>query len=247
VSASHDKSIRVWEQTDEQIFLEEERDRELEELYENTLATSLEQDQEKDDEAEIGAVSKHTVETLTAGEKIAEALEIGMADLELMKDWEAAKITQPKTAQPPRNPLFIALGGVSAEAHVLSVLEKTNASALQDAILVLPFSTVPSLFTFINIFAMRSMNIPLACRILFFLLKVHHSQIVASKTMRPMLDGIRGNLRGALKKQKDEMGYNLAALKVIGSRMKESAANYVDEDTLKEQVSPRKRGFVSVS
>jgi U3 small nucleolar RNA-associated protein 12 len=247
VSASHDKSIRVWEQTDEQIFLEEERDRELEELYENTLATSLEQDQEKDDEAEIGAVSKQTIETLTAGEKMAEALEIGMADLELMKDWEAAKAEQPNTAQPPRNPLFIALGGISAEAHVLSVLERTKAPALQDALLVLPFTTVPSLFTFINIFAMRSMNIPLTCRILFFLLKVHHSQIVASKTMRPMLDGIRGNLRGALKGQRDEIGYNLAALKVIASHMKESVTDYVDEDSFKEQPSPRKRGFVSLS
>ena len=53
VSASHDKSIRVWEQTDEQIFLEEERDKELEELYQSTLTTSLEQDEDKDEE--VGA------------------------------------------------------------------------------------------------------------------------------------------------------------------------------------------------
>lgn len=45
VSASHDKSIRVWQQTDEQIFLEEEREKELEELYESTLTTSLEHEE----------------------------------------------------------------------------------------------------------------------------------------------------------------------------------------------------------
>ena len=70
VSASHDKSIRVWRQTDEQIFLEEEREKELEELYENTLTTSLEQEEDGGEEkAEVVAASKQTSETLMAGEK----------------------------------------------------------------------------------------------------------------------------------------------------------------------------------
>jgi U3 small nucleolar RNA-associated protein 12 len=60
VSASHDKSIRVWEQTDEQIFLEEERDKELEELYQSTLTTSLEQDEDKDEE--VGAAGKYILD-----------------------------------------------------------------------------------------------------------------------------------------------------------------------------------------
>jgi U3 small nucleolar RNA-associated protein 12 len=252
VSASHDKSIRVWEQTDEQIFLEEEKEKELEELYEKTLATSLEKDQndQNNDEAEFGPVEKRTVETLTAGEKISEALDIGMTDLEVVGAWEASKISQPTIAPPSRNPLFMALGGISAEQHVLNVLQAIKAAALQDALLVLPFSILPALFTFLNIFATRSMNIPLTCRILFFMLKVHHRQIVASKTMRPMLDGIRGNLRDALRKQKDMMGFNMAALKVIGALVNDrSVKDYVDEDTWKEDSTEgqRKRGFVQVS
>ncbi len=249
VSASHDKSIRVWEQTDEQIFLEEEKEKELEELYENTLATSLEHDRNEDDEAEVGPVSKQTIETLTAGERIAEAIEVGMTDLGVIKDWEVARSTQPSIALPSRNPLFIALGGISAEAHVLTVLQSIKAAALQDALLVLPFATVPALFTFLNIFATKSMNIQLTCRILFFMLKTHHSQIVASKTMKPMLEGIRGNLRKALKRQKDEMGYNLAALKVIGAQMNENTVDYVDHAALDgdETRSLRKRGFVEVA
>lgn len=189
VTASFDKSIRVWDQTDEQIFLEEERDKELEELYESTLTTSLEQDRDNDEE--VGEPGKQTVETLMAGEKIAEALELGIADLEIMNDWEIAKTTQPNTAPPARNPLFMALGGISAEAHVLSVLQRIQAAALQDALLVLSFSMVPSLLTFLDIFATRSMNIPLTCRILFFIMKIHHRQLVSSKTMRPMLNDIK--------------------------------------------------------
>ena len=248
VSASHDKSIRVWEQTDEQIFLEEERDKELEELYQSTLTTSLEQDEGKDEE--VGAAGKQTVETLMAGEKIAEALEIGIADLELMNEWENAKATQPSLAPPPRNPLFMALGGISAEAHVLNVLQKIQAAALRDALLVLPFVIVPALFTFLNIFAMRSMNIPLTCRVLFFMLKTHHRQIVASKTMKPMLQGIKGNLRASLKRQKDEIGFNLAALRVITAKVKQKEVkDYVDEDTWNDDDtrSSKKRGFVQVA
>jgi U3 small nucleolar RNA-associated protein 12 len=225
VSASHDKSIRIWDQTDEQIFLEEEKDK------------------------EVGAPGKQTVETVMAGEKIVEALEIGMTDLELVKEWEAAKTTQPNIAPPPRNPLYMAMGGISAETHVLNVLQKIQAAALQDALLVLPFSLVPALFTFINIFLARSMNVPLAFRILNFMLKIHHRQIVASKTMRPMLDGIRINLRQSLNRQKKEIGFNLAALRVLSTRARDTEArDFVDEETWeKEERGPKKRGFVQVA
>ncbi|KAK4459108.1 WD40-repeat-containing domain protein [Cladorrhinum samala] len=254
VSASHDKSIRVWEESDEQIFLEEEREKELEELYESTLTTSLEQDEDAQDEnREVAAASKQTVETLMAGERIAEALELGMADLNVVKEWEEAKLSNPNMAPPQRNPIFMALGNISAEQYVMSTLQKIKASALHDALLVLPFASVPMLFTFLNIFALRSMNIPLTCRILFFMLKTHHKQIVSSKTMKGMLDGIRTNLRGALRKQKDEMGYNIAALKVVGMQIADKGVReYVDDKWEEEEESSkkkevRKRAFASLS
>ncbi|KAI9171275.1 U7 small nucleolar RNA-associated protein [Paramyrothecium foliicola] len=247
VSAGHDKSIRVWDETEEQIFLEEEREREIEELYESTLTTSLERDPEAGDEdGEVAAASKQTTETLMAGERIAEALEIGIADLNLMKEYEEAKLTNPHAAPPQRNPIFIALGDITAEAHVMSVLQKIKASALQDALLVLPFASVPLLFTFLNIFALRSMNIPLTCRILFFMLKTHHKQIVANRTMKAMLDGIRTNLRAALKRQKDQMGVNIAALKVVDMQIRDkSVKDYVDEnwEQENEERSAKKRAF----
>ncbi|KAK7408664.1 beta transducin [Neonectria punicea] len=250
-SAGHDKSIRVWNETDEQIFLEEEREKEIEELYESTLTTSLERDPDAQDEnGEVGAASKQTTETLMAGERIAEALEMGIADLNLLKEYEEAKLTNPHANPPQRNLVFMALGDISAEAYVMSVLQRIKASALHDALLVLPFASVPILFTFINIFAMRSMNIPLTCRILFFMLKTHHKQIVASRTMKAMLDGIRVNLRGALKRQKDEMGVNIAALKVVGMQIRDkSIKEYVDENWEEENEarSAKKRAFVHVA
>jgi U3 small nucleolar RNA-associated protein 12 len=85
------------------------------------------------------------------------------------------------------------------------------------------------------------------------MLKTHHKQIVASKTMRAMLDGIRTNLREGLTRQKDEMGYNIAALKVVGMQLAESSIKgFVDEkwdeDREKEErEGVKKRAFVHVS
>ena len=248
VSASHDKSIRVWEQTDEQIFLEE-RERELEELYENTLITSLEQEEPVDAEkSEVAPAGKQTTETLVAGERIAEALEIGVEDYEAIQAAKAAG-----TAPPQRNPIFLAYGNISAEQHVFNVVQKIQAAALQDALLILPFDKVTALFLFIQLWAERQWNMPLTCRILFFMLKTHHRQIVASKTMRPMLDGIRGNLRRGLQQHRDEMGFNLAALRFIGRRVKDMGTKeYVDEELWLEEEKReangrKKRAFVDIA
>ena len=253
VSASHDKSIRTWNQTDEQIFLEEEREKELEELYDSNLTSSLEPDQDAEGEkAEAIEAGKQTSDTLMGGEKIIEALELGIEDVELMNEWKAVKAKRPNAAPPQRNPVYLALGNISAEQHVLNVIQKIPPAALQDALLVLPFSKVGDLFTFLDIWASREWNVPLTCRILLFMLKMHHRQIISSKTMRPMLDSIRETLRHVLNRQKDEMGFNLAALRFVASQVREQGTReYVDEDTWEEQqqqkMGGKKRSFVQIS
>jgi U3 small nucleolar RNA-associated protein 12 len=253
ISASHDKSIRIWQQTDEPLFLEEEREKELEELYENTLTTSLEDEEDGEEKAEAVDAGKQTVVTLMAGERIIEALDLGMEDLETVRQWKAIKAKNPNAAPPQRNPLYMALGNVSAERHLLNVVQKIPAASLQDALLVLPFSKLDSLFTFLEIWASRQWEVPLTCRVLFFMLKTHHRQIVSSKMMRPMLDRIRSTLREVLAKQKDEMGFNIAALQFIGSQVREQGSkSYVDVDTWEEQQISKtssgiKRSFVNVA
>ena len=251
VSASHDKSIRIWKQTDEQVFLEEEREKELEELYENTLLTSLEQD---DREAEgnegVVAAGKQTVETLMAGEKIAEALELGLEDLESMKEYQKARAVNPKAAMPPRNPVFLANKDISASAYVLKTLLRIPSASLQDALLILSFSQLPALFTFLAQWASEGENIPLTCRILFFILNTHQRQLVSSRLIRPFLEDVRQNLRVTLQAQRGEMGYNLAGLRVAGRRVGEiGEKEYVDEDLLNanETTLVRKRAFINVA
>ena len=248
VTAAHDKSIRVWSRTDEPLFLEEEREREMEELYESTLITSLDADNLDDNanEAEVGAATKQTVATLTAGERIAEALELGLADLNAIEAWSRQKSANPKLAPLARSPTFIALGDISAERHVLNVISKIPAAQLYDALLVLPFSILPALLTFITIWVPKGWNIPLVCRVLFFMLKTHHKQIVASKELKGMLDGLRKDLHATLKLQKDMMGFNLAALSYIGDKVKEQSIRTIEDAELSDSQNAKKRAFVDV-
>ena len=250
VSASHDKSIRIWRQTDEQIFLEEEREKELEELYENTLLTSLEHDDTVEGDEQVVAAGKQTVETLMAGEKIAEALELGMEDLKLMKEYQKAQPVNQKAAMQSRNPILLANNNISASAYVLKTFHRIPAASLQDALLVLSFSQLPALFTFLALWASEGRNIPLTCRILFFMLNIHQRQLVSSRLMRPLLEEVRRKLRVTLQIQKCEMGFNLAGLRIAGRRVEEIGENeYVDEDLLrtKETTQGKKRAFINVA
>ncbi|KAK8175361.1 hypothetical protein IWX90DRAFT_396704 [Phyllosticta citrichinensis] len=255
VTASHDKSIRVWMQSDEPIFLEEERERELEELYESTLATSLDADGEAGEDGEkdeVGAATKQTIATLTAGERIIEAMELGLADLEVVGEWKAKRAANPSVnlAPPQRDPLYMALGGVSAEQHVLNTVAKIPAAQLHDALLVLPFSTLPGLFRFINIWVRRQMNVPLVCRVLFFMLRTHQRQIVASKELKTMLEGMREDLRATLGGLKDMMGFNAAAVKFVGLKADGTKVARLEDVEEKEKAADqgrKKRAFVDVA
>lgn len=236
VSASHDKSIRIWQQTDEQLFLEEEREKELEDLYESTLTTSLDVDENRQDgeqPSEVAPAGKQTSQTLMAGERIAEALELGIPDLAAMRDYAVAKESNPSLAPPQRHPIFLAHNNMSAESHLLATISKIPAPALQDALFVLPFSQIPALFTFLAIWAERGWELQLTTRVLCFCLKTHHKQIVASRgEMRAVLEGVRRALREGLARQKDLMGFNLAALRVVEGRVreKEVARGVVGDD-----------------
>lgn len=171
VTGSHDKSIRVWEKLDEPLFLEEERERELEALYETGIADALNRsdaaigsgapgadpDTAIANGAETTAVSKQTTETLMAGERIMEALELADNELETFLEYEEARRKgglAATVAPPPRNAVLAAYD-MEPEAYVLHVVEKVPGTALYDALLVLPFQKVVSLMRYLNVWAQK--------------------------------------------------------------------------------------------
>jgi U3 small nucleolar RNA-associated protein 12 len=256
VTASHDKSIRFWEVGDDLVFLEEERERELEEMYESTLAQNFDRDAEMEDgdggQDDVANATKQTIATLTHGEKVMEALEQGFEDLQLMRAYEKDKQRNPKMAVPQRNPIFLALGNVSAEEYVLSSLQKIPTPALNDALLVIPFTMLPTLFTFLALFLQKRMRPELTWRVTYFLLQVHMKQIVASKQLRSHLEGILEAYEEWQEDEKRVVGFNLAGLSLMDkeAREREIGVGFVGGEEVEEvavEKGRRKRGFGSMA
>ncbi|KAI7864097.1 WD40-repeat-containing domain protein [Spinellus fusiger] len=244
VTGSHDRSIRIWERSDEQLFLEEEREKELEELYESTLISQMEKTDLQGGEAEVDSAGRQTMETLKAGERIMEALDLADEERNAWEAYEQSKLRGLAAQIPTRHPILIAMGDISPEKHVLTTIEKIKANDLDEALLVLPFSKVTSLLYYVEIWAKKNCNIILTSRILFFLIKTHHNQIVANRMMRPMLDSIRVHLRAQLQRQKDLMGYNRAALSYLQRDWKaKNIADFIEEAP---PVEEKKRKFVKI-
>ena len=256
VTASHDKSIRFWEVGDDLLFLEEERERELEEMYESTLAQNFDRDAEMEDgenaDDGVANATKQTIATLTHGEKVMEALEQGIEDHKLMQAYERDKQRNPKLAMPQRNPIFLALGNISAEQYVLSTLRKIPTPALNDALLVIPFTTLPTLFTFLAIFLRSRMQPELTWRVTYFLLQVHMRQIVASKQLRVQLEEVLDAYESWQENEKRVLGFNLAGLEIMGREARESevGVGFVSGEEVVDggvEKGRRKRAFGSLA
>ncbi|KAI9448225.1 WD-repeat-containing protein [Lactarius indigo] len=244
VTGSHDKSIRIWEKLDEPLFLEEEREHDLEQLYESGLADTLNREDppigsgdptsETPAQAETTDVKKQTTETLMAGERISEALELADTETEIHQAYERAKegLSEAQLAviqPPPQNPI-LAAHSLEPDAWVLRVVEGVQSAALHDALLVLPFGKVMSLMVYLEPLGQK------ISRILFFLLKTHHHQIVANRIMRTTLIPLRGHLRAALFHQKSAINYNLAALQFIRRQNDaQRTAQFYEETGLDEE------------
>ena len=52
----------------------------------------------------------------------------------------------------------------------------------------------------------------LSCRVAVLLVRLHHNQLVATPSVRPTLAKARDLLQVALRKKKDTLGFNLAAI-----------------------------------
>lgn len=92
-----------------------------------------------------------------AGEQIMEALDLADSERNLFKVYEdeKARLSEEEAAKlplPPRNAILSAYD-LEPEAWVLRVVEKVQSTALQDALLVLPFGKVISLMIYLNLWA----------------------------------------------------------------------------------------------
>lgn len=291
ITASHDHSLRVWQETSDEVFLEEEKEKEIDELYENTLLDQLEQDDvvaerikkgvngggdEEEANDEVEGVNKQTTESLKDGEKLMEALDIGSKDLDDQLEYQK----QVKTAanpgdvvKPDRNIILVAKN-ISAPDYVFQTVTAIKAAHLEDALLVLPFSYSVKLLRFLTIWTSEKKyllaNLSLICKLLFFVVRIHHKEIVYSKdpttvntskngktttgyssaTLKAQLLQVKEKLRAEMRAIEDEyLGYNIEGLKFVRNQWKmKHSKEFVDEfaQAASELKSAPKRAFEKV-
>ena len=170
-----------------------------------------------------------------------EALEIGKEDRQVVRDWEVVKQSNPNAAPPQRNPLFMALGGISAEQHVLNTISKIPTASLNDALLLIPFSTLPTLFSFLATFFQRRMQPELSWRVFYYLLQAHNTQLVASKQLKTVMSDILEAYQLWVKEEQNVYGFNTAALNVMGREIRDGQAQGFEDDEAERQREERGR------
>lgn len=268
VSSSHDHSLRVWKETDDEVFLEEEREKEMDEQYESTLLASLEGDgddlpraakdgEDEDVGDEVTRVSKQTTETLKSGEKLMEALDLATKEIEDREKYEIEKRTSPSTAiEPTRAPILVAMNQTPVE-HVLSVVLKIKPSHLEDALMVLPFSYSLKLLKFVEIWtnaenmSANVVNLTTFSKILFFIMKTNYRELISQKDdkLKQQIINIKSQLRNELQKNCDTLGFNLNGLKFAKQQYDlNHNMEFIDENEqrLHQEKYARKRVYETV-
>lgn len=110
-------------------------------------------------QAEVTSVTKQTAETLMAGERIMEAIDLADKERATFQSYHDDMARLPddspmRLQPPPKNQLLVQLDKTPDE-YVLWVIEKVRSAALHDALLVLPFGKVVSLMEYLNLWAQK--------------------------------------------------------------------------------------------
>lgn len=224
VSGSHDRSLRRWERTEEPFFLEEEKEKRLDSLFEADLegqegrgALSLGGGgRNDDDEGEDGgkgagegvAAGRKTLETVSAADAIVEALELAVHEEERVRA-AAQEAAANNTNNLTPNPMLL---GRTPSQHVLSVVAGIRASDLEQALLLLPFNDALTILDYLVEWLEQGSQVELLCRISTLLLRVHMQQLIGTPTARPVLIKLKELLRSRVQYMKDMVGFNVAAM-----------------------------------
>lgn len=177
-----DRQVRVWERTKDIVFLEEERERELEQRFDGLgreeestgrlLLRKREEgdNDEVDDEPQSEAAVKRSVMSVAAGDRILEGLE--RADQE-MKDLATFRKKNPAKERSP-NPLML---GMEPSQYVLWVLKSVKQAELEQSLLVLPLGHVERMLYYLILMLKSGRGVEICARVSLFLVKTHQNQV----------------------------------------------------------------------
>ncbi|CAJ2650069.1 unnamed protein product [Trifolium pratense] len=219
VTGSHDRSIRRWDRTEEQFFIEEEKEKRLEEMFDGDLDNAYENKyvpkEEIPEEGAVAVAGKKTQETLTATDLIIERLDIAENEKKRIAEHQEEEKNNKKAVFQP-NPLMI---GRSPSDYVLSAFKDVHSNDLEQTLMALPFTDALKLLSYLKEWTSYSDKVELVCRIGTLLLQTHYNQLLSTPAARPVLIAFSDIFYERVKGWKDIFGFNLAAMDHIQQLM----------------------------
>jgi U3 small nucleolar RNA-associated protein 12 len=150
-------------------------------------------------EEESGMAARRHMESVKSGERLIEALELATADEALLKIH--------KDRAP--NPLML---GLLPPRYILRTLRLIKAPDLEQSLMVLTLDLVQRMLEYLVELLDEGLEVELCWRCVIFLLRAHHTQLVANRALVPTLTRLREVLRPQLTQYRDMIGFNVAGL-----------------------------------
>jgi U3 small nucleolar RNA-associated protein 12 len=223
VTGSHDTSIRRWERTEEAFFLEEEKEKRLETMFDTALDDnndnrgdpSNSNNANNQEDGVSSAVGKKNQQTVSAADSAIDALDIASHEMERLEEHEQqAKQSGKSSAKFVSNPLLL---GMEPRAYVYKTLKRIKSSDLEQALILLPFNDAVKVLSFCEVWLLDPMESEFTCKIIMTLVRIHLDQIQMTHSIKPLLTNLQKLMKPSLKKIKSLLGTNKAAMSFLKS------------------------------
>ena len=251
LSGGMDRQVRVWERTKDIVFPNEEKERELEEMFdkadgsrrEENTADALANAQKDGDEGldaddegdrpQSEAAVKQSILSVSSGDRIMEAVETADKESKEIANFNRLQEERGGDSKRAPNPMMFRFDPPS---YVLWILRSVKPVDLEQSLLVLPLNHVERLMHYLILNLQRHKGVELCAKISVFLIKTHQAQIVANRSMMAPLRELQTLVRTRTTDVRDTIGFNLAAIRMvtrIANEKKNDRLNY-EEKSMKE-------------
>jgi len=241
VTAGADRQIRFWRRTQEQLFLSEERAKELDEQFEKEA--------ERDDIPTAGMAAGGGVSSVRPSRRTIESVRSTERLMEVLDEAKEAKEAGAASRYCP-------------SVRVVQHVNTLNAGNIYEVLLALPFAHSLRMLEFLCEFfeAMSSLpsggtgsadgqlkllsaaaTLETPCQAALISAYVHHREFSATSTARPLLLRLRTQMRLLLTAERNRIGFAMAGFGHLQRALKRSSAGRL-LDALPEPQKKKKKG-----
>jgi len=213
-----DRQIRVWERTKDIVFVDEEKEKQLERALEekdnyDDMHIDSEENGGKDLPQSEAAVRKSMM-NVSAGDRLMEALEF--ADQEELK----RKTSKSKVVE--KNLLLL---GLDPPDYIIYVLKTIPSADLESSLLILPLNHMERLLHYLIILIRLGSEIELCIKVVVFIIKTHEHRITSNRHLIGPMKTLQSLIREKLGVYRDMIGLNITAMRMTKKLADESSRN----------------------